>query len=154
MHEFLRDNLTLKYGESKSCEKRSQFACVICGFCWSCHWKQEPYAENIPRYLLKAGGWLKHKQRQQISLLSSIEGYGNADPLNSIALRIIYLLGYISNFYNLKDGSFLLKFLPSRSAIVLCGWLVVQFRNYDMNPLRIDSLYRNLDNFQLLRLSC
>jgi hypothetical protein len=55
MHEFLRDNLSLKYGECKSCEKRSQFACVRCGYCWSCHWKQEPYAENIPRYLLKAG---------------------------------------------------------------------------------------------------
>ena len=55
MHEFLRDNLALKYEECKSCEKRSQFACVRCGFCWSCHWKQEPYAENLPRYLLKPG---------------------------------------------------------------------------------------------------
>ena len=31
---------------------------------------------------------------------------------------------------------------------------VVQFRNYDMNPLHTHSYYRNLDNFLLLRLAC
>jgi hypothetical protein len=33
----------------------------------------------------------------------------NADPPDSIAMYIICPLGYISNFYNLMDGSFLLR---------------------------------------------
>jgi hypothetical protein len=46
----------------------------------------------------------------------------NADPPNSIVMHRIYPLGYISNFYNLTDGSFLLKFLTSRRrSIIVCG---------------------------------
>lgn len=38
-HEFIRDTLSQKYILCKSCNLRTQFTCVTCGFCWSCHWK-------------------------------------------------------------------------------------------------------------------
>jgi hypothetical protein len=40
-HEYLRDTLDLKYRECNSCANRTEFTCVKCGFCWSCHWKIE-----------------------------------------------------------------------------------------------------------------
>ncbi len=125
MHEFLRDNLTLKYGECKSCKKRSQFACTICGFCWSCHWKQEPYAENIPRYLLKANGWLRHEAARTNITLSGIERYEKcwSAKFYRHAYHIIYPLGHMSNFYHLKNGSFMLKLLPYRGLL----WYMVDW---------------------------
>jgi hypothetical protein len=41
MHEYLRDTLVSLYEDCKHCKCRSQFTCIKCGFCWSCHWKQE-----------------------------------------------------------------------------------------------------------------
>jgi hypothetical protein len=40
-HEYLRDTLDLKYRECNSCGNRTEFTCIKCGFCWSCHWKME-----------------------------------------------------------------------------------------------------------------
>jgi histidinol-phosphate/aromatic aminotransferase/cobyric acid decarboxylase-like protein len=41
LHDYLRDTLVLRYNECKSCGNRTQFACVRCGYCYSCHWKKE-----------------------------------------------------------------------------------------------------------------
>jgi hypothetical protein len=41
MHEYLRDTLDETYIECKSCKTRTEYTCIKCGFCWSCHWKQE-----------------------------------------------------------------------------------------------------------------
>jgi len=41
MHEYLRDTLVYRYRECKSCVNRTEFTCIKCGFCWSCHWKME-----------------------------------------------------------------------------------------------------------------
>ena len=41
LHDYLRDTLVLSYNECKSCGNRTQFACVRCGYCYSCHWKKE-----------------------------------------------------------------------------------------------------------------
>ena len=40
-HDYLRDTLVLRYNECKSCGNRTRFACVRCGYCYSCHWKKE-----------------------------------------------------------------------------------------------------------------
>jgi hypothetical protein len=40
-HEYLRDTLCSRYQECKSCRNRTQLFCIKCGFCYSCHWKQE-----------------------------------------------------------------------------------------------------------------
>ena len=50
-HEYLRDSISQIYKECNSCRIRTQFVCIICGFCWSCHWKIEQIAK-IPKYLL------------------------------------------------------------------------------------------------------
>lgn len=50
-HEYLRDSIGYKYHECRSCNVRTQFGCIICGFCWSCHWKIEQLAK-IPYYFL------------------------------------------------------------------------------------------------------
>jgi hypothetical protein len=47
MHGPLRDNLTLKYGECKSCSKRSQFACVRCACAGSVIGNKSPLLKAI-----------------------------------------------------------------------------------------------------------
>ena len=49
MHEYLRDTLIYRYTECESCRSRTEFTCIKCGFCWSCHWKKEQ-AEKIESY--------------------------------------------------------------------------------------------------------
>ncbi|MFY9796278.1 MAG: hypothetical protein WBF33_18925 [Candidatus Nitrosopolaris sp.] len=49
MHEYLRDTLVYRYRECKSCANRTEFTCIKCGFCWSCHWKMEQI-ERIDLY--------------------------------------------------------------------------------------------------------
>jgi hypothetical protein len=41
LHDYLRDTLVISYNECKSCGNRTQFACIRCGYCYSCHWKKE-----------------------------------------------------------------------------------------------------------------
>ena len=52
MHEYLRDTLIYRYTECESCTNRTEFTCIKCGFCWSCHWKKEQ-AEKIESYTNK-----------------------------------------------------------------------------------------------------
>ena len=40
-HEYQRDTLVLDYKECVSCKIRTQFTCAVCGYCYSCHWKEE-----------------------------------------------------------------------------------------------------------------
>jgi hypothetical protein len=40
-HEYLRDTLSFRYQECKSCRNRTELTCIKCGFCYSCHWKKE-----------------------------------------------------------------------------------------------------------------
>ena len=40
-HEYLRDTIASTYKECISCNIRTQFTCVKCGYCYSCHWKKE-----------------------------------------------------------------------------------------------------------------
>ena len=47
LHEYLRDTLELSYNECKSCKNRTQFTCIECGFCYSCHWRNEKLEKII-----------------------------------------------------------------------------------------------------------
>jgi len=47
LHEYLRDTLELSYNECKSCKNRTQFTCIECGFCYSCHWRNEKLEKMI-----------------------------------------------------------------------------------------------------------
>ena len=44
-HEYLRNT---EYQYCNSCKNRTQFTCVKCGFCWSCHWLKEEIEKKIP----------------------------------------------------------------------------------------------------------
>ena len=41
VHDYLRDTLVSAYKECISCNIRTQYTCVKCGYCYSCHWKKE-----------------------------------------------------------------------------------------------------------------
>jgi hypothetical protein len=40
-HEYLRDTLTFRYRECKSCGTRTQLTCIKWGFYYRCHWKKK-----------------------------------------------------------------------------------------------------------------
>jgi hypothetical protein len=40
-HDYLRDTLVSTYKECIFCHIRTQFTCIKCGYCYSCHWKLE-----------------------------------------------------------------------------------------------------------------
>jgi hypothetical protein len=40
-HEYTRDTLSSRYEECKLCGNRTELTCIKCGFCYSCHWKEE-----------------------------------------------------------------------------------------------------------------
>ena len=52
-HEYIRDSLTFRYQDCSSCGNRTGFACIKCGYCFSCHWKKEQVEETELRNNLK-----------------------------------------------------------------------------------------------------
>jgi hypothetical protein len=45
-HEYIRDTLS-SFGHKNciSCATRTEFTCIKCGYCYSCHWKKEQIEE-------------------------------------------------------------------------------------------------------------
>lgn len=41
LHDYLRDTSVSTYKECIYCKSRTQFTCVTCRYCYSCHWKRE-----------------------------------------------------------------------------------------------------------------
>ena len=52
-HEYIRDTLYFRYQDCISCRNRTEFTCVKCGYCYSCHWKKEQVEEIELRNNLK-----------------------------------------------------------------------------------------------------
>jgi hypothetical protein len=40
-HEYTGEAFSLRYQDCVSCGHRTEFTCVKCGYCYSCHWKRE-----------------------------------------------------------------------------------------------------------------
>ena len=40
-HEYAGEAFSLRYQDCISCGHRTEFTCVKCGYCYSCHWKRE-----------------------------------------------------------------------------------------------------------------
>jgi hypothetical protein len=40
-HEYTGETLSLRYQNCISCHRRTEFTCVKCGYCYSCHWRRE-----------------------------------------------------------------------------------------------------------------
>jgi hypothetical protein len=45
-HEYIRDTMSFRYQDCIFCGNRTEFTCIKCGYCYSCHWKKEQ-AEEI-----------------------------------------------------------------------------------------------------------
>jgi hypothetical protein len=69
-HDYLRDTLVLSYNECKFCGNRTQFACVRCGYCYSCHWKKEEL----------------EKDRFESSIMTS-SAFGNCSQSTLVGIR-------------------------------------------------------------------
>lgn len=52
-HEYTGEALSLRYQNCISCGHRTEFTCVKCGYCYSCHWKKEQVEEIELRDNLK-----------------------------------------------------------------------------------------------------
>jgi hypothetical protein len=52
-HEYIRDTLYFRYQDCISCGNRTEFTCIKCRYCYSCHWKREQVEEIELRNNLK-----------------------------------------------------------------------------------------------------
>ena len=52
-HEYTREALSVRYQDCVSCLHRTEFTCMKCGYCYSCHWKREQVEEIELRDNLK-----------------------------------------------------------------------------------------------------
>ena len=53
LHEYIWDTLSFRYQNCISCRTRTEFTCIKCGYCYSCHWKKEQIEEIELRDHLK-----------------------------------------------------------------------------------------------------
>lgn len=52
-HEYIRNSFSFGYEDCISCWNRTQYTCIKCGYCYSCHWKREQLEEIELRDILK-----------------------------------------------------------------------------------------------------
>jgi hypothetical protein len=52
-HEYIRDSSSFKHKDCISCRNRTEYTCIKCGYCYSCHWKREQLEEIELRDNLK-----------------------------------------------------------------------------------------------------
>ena len=52
-HEYIRDAISFRYQDCVFCGNRTEFTCIKCGYCYSCHWKKEQVEEIELRDKLK-----------------------------------------------------------------------------------------------------
>jgi hypothetical protein len=72
-HEYTGEAISLTYQSCISCRRRTEFKCVKCGYCYSCHWKREQVEkielrDNFKDFYLslsKANKDDHHKQKVQ-----------------------------------------------------------------------------------------
>jgi hypothetical protein len=72
-HEYTGEAFSLRYKNCISCGHRTEFTCIKCGYCYSCHWKKEQVEEielrdNLKDFYLslsKGSNDDKKKQRLQ-----------------------------------------------------------------------------------------
>jgi hypothetical protein len=52
-HEYIKDSYSYGYTNCPSCGNRTEYTCLKCGYCYSCHWKREQLEEIELRDNLK-----------------------------------------------------------------------------------------------------
>jgi hypothetical protein len=67
-HEYTGEVLSLRYKDCISCHRRTEFTCVKCGYCYSCHWKREQVEQVELRDKLKDFYISSSKSKQESKL--------------------------------------------------------------------------------------
>jgi hypothetical protein len=94
-HEYIRDTMSFRYQDCVFCGNRTEFTCIKCGYCYSCHWKKEQAEEielrdNLKYFSLSSSKASNDENRNQKPQLQQqggedqekgLEKYGTVDVL-------------------------------------------------------------------------
>jgi hypothetical protein len=101
MHEYLRDTIANRYDECKSCNARTEFTCVKCSYCWSCHWKKEIMEKKEEEILNRSRSAII--ENKGVLKPSEITNLRQFDENNSNPLQMINVFGEqiepVCNYY-------------------------------------------------------
>lgn len=75
-HEYTGEALSLRYQDCISCHRRTEFTCVKCGYCYSCHWKREQIEQVELRDRLKDFYLSSSKDKQEPELQTDDKATG------------------------------------------------------------------------------
>jgi hypothetical protein len=67
-HEYTGEVLSLRYQDCTSCHRRTEFTCIKCGYCYSCHWKREQIEQVELRDKLKDFYLSSSIEKQKLTL--------------------------------------------------------------------------------------
>ena len=96
-HEYTGEAFSLRYQDCVSCGHRTEFTCIKCGYCYSCHWKREQVEkvelrDNLKDFyvsLSKASDKDDEKKKVQQDATKDLgqrsEGWGTLDVLGQPA---------------------------------------------------------------------
>jgi hypothetical protein len=92
-HEYTGEALSLRYQNCISCGHRTEFTCVKCGYCYSCHWKREQIEQVERRDKLKDFYLSSSKVKQEPKLQTELGKWGTLDVLGQPAEPICNYYG-------------------------------------------------------------
>jgi hypothetical protein len=80
-HEYIRDTMSFRYQDCVFCGNRTEFTCIKCGYCYSCHWKIEQAEEIELRDNLKDLYASMSKPSNDDNQNQKLEKWGTVDVL-------------------------------------------------------------------------
>jgi hypothetical protein len=93
-HEYIRDSLHSRYEHCISCGSRTEYTCIKCGYCYSCHWKREQLEEieqrdNLKDFYVsiskKVSNDISQAKKQDSTSVQGLEKWGTLDVLGQPA---------------------------------------------------------------------
>jgi hypothetical protein len=74
-HEYTEGSISLRYQDCISCHRRTEFTCVECGYCYSCHWKRA----QVEEIQLISRISMRHCQ-ELVTMTARNRSYNNLEP--------------------------------------------------------------------------
>ena len=89
-HEYTGEALSLRYQNCVSCGHRTEFTCIKCSYCYSCHWKREQVEkvelrDNLKDFYASLSKPSNKDNEKQNMQQDAIEGWGTLDILGNPA---------------------------------------------------------------------
>ena len=111
-HEYTRELSIRRQQDCVSCGHRTEFTCIKCGYCYSCHWKREQIEEIELRDKLKDFylSSLKGTQKTNLQTEDKVEDqesgkWGTLDVLGQPAEPICNYYGCHHSFHFMTQES-------------------------------------------------